>query len=783
MKNTMTVNSATRTGKYMRRVVYSLSLIISINIFSQESVVKSDTTAYLPNINPTLNITRITSKITIDGKLDEPAWENLETATNFTEVEPGNNIKPPVKTEVMSVYDDENIYFAFICYDDEMNRLRVSMADRDNAFNGDFCGVIIDTYKDEKQAIEVWSNAYGVQGDAIWSSGDENFSFDMIFYTEAKIYKDRWVVEFAVPFKSLRFPDKNLQEWKVHFWRNRPRENRVEMSWAKVARDEPSWMKQAGILKGLKNIKKGSSLEILPYVIGTKSDTLNNKSDFNSGLTNDKLKGDFGVNLKYGFTSNLTGELTYNPDFSQVESDATQIDVNSSSAIFYPEKRPFFLEGNNIFDSRVPVVYTRMINDPLFAAKVIGKIGKFDIGYISAYDERTQFIVPEYTGSYLASNDTIKNIKSFANVFRLKRSLRGEDYIGFVATDRETSEKYNHSKGYNRVISFDGSVNFWKDFYTRWQVLGYFTKELNLPELNSDPTTFGKRNQHTAAFDGESYNGIGGMFQIDRQHEFWRFGVQYFDNPPETRRDLGYVAYSDFRELNAWHNFSIYPKSGIIVRMHPRINGGVKYDYNGRMKEQWVVPNIFIQFKRLINAGGGFLAINNENYNNAELRNVHRGWMNMNINTSNKINGGAFFEIGKYIVRFANPSYVGFGFSGEAWLNLNLFNRLSINNSYNYFELAKKGGGEKLYTGYIFRSKTSFQFSKNFFLRLVTQYDSFSKEFDIDPLLSYKWNPFTIFYIGSTHRLLNFEQQNSNETKLVQTNRQFFAKFQYLFSL
>lgn len=759
----------------MQKKILLFFILTCSVLLSQESINLHDT-AFIPNINPILVTTKIQKDaIKLDGVLDESVWQTSPRAKNFVETEPGDNIKPPVNTEVLSVYDEDNLYFAFICYDDEMNKLRVSMADRDNAFGGDFCGVIFDTYHDEKQAIEIWSNAYGIQGDAIWSSGNENFSFDMIYYCESKIYKDKWIVEFAIPFKNLRFPDKAEQEWKIHFWRVRPRESRTEISWSKISRDEPSWMKQAGILKGLKNIKKGSRLEILPYLIGTKLDTLKNNSDNNSGITNNKPKGDFGFNLKYGFTSNLTGELTYNPDFSQVESDASQINVNSSSAIFYPEKRPFFLEGSNIFDTRIPVVYTRMINDPIVAAKLIGKIGKYDIGFISAYDEKTPFLIPYSSGSDLFVSDTIK---SFSNAFRIKRNLRSEDFIGLIFTDRELK-----GGAYNRVLGFDGSINFWKNFYARWQAAGYFTKELNEPDLYSTSATFGKNNEHTIKFDGESYFGIGGTFQIDRQDRFWNFGAQYFDNPPETRRDIGYTAYADFRELTMWSNFSIYPKSGIVIRMNPNINGGVKYDYNGKMKEQWVVPSIYIQFRKLISTNLGFLVVNNENYNSAELRSVNRGWMSLDINTSNKINGGVFFEAGRYIVRFADPSYVGFGFSGEAWLNFNLFNRLSVNNSYNYFELSKNRGGEKLYTGYIVRSKMSFQFTKNFFLRLVTQFDSFSKEFDIDPLLSYKWNPFTIFYIGSTHKLLDVEQVNTSDKTLVQTNRQFFVKFQYLFSL
>ena len=156
--------------------------------------------------------------------------------------------------------------------------------------------------------------------------------------------------------------------------------------------------------------------------------------------------------------------------------------------------------------------------------------------------------------------------------------------------------------------------------------------------------------------------------------------------------------------------------------------------------------------------------------------------MELNVNTSSKATGGAYLALGKYIVRFEEPSYVGWGWIAEAWMTVKPLHNLVLENNYSYFELSKERGGEKLYTGYIFRNKTSFQFTRKFFLRLIIQYDSFTKSFDIDPLLSYKWNPFTIFYIGSTHNLADIGT-SPNHGRFLETKRQFFAKFQYLIKL
>jgi hypothetical protein len=312
------------------------------------------------------------------------------------------------------------------------------------------------------------------------------------------------------------------------------------------------------------------------------------------------------------------------------------------------------------------------------------------------------------------------------------------------------------------------------------QALGYHTKEMNDTALYNNQTRFGKNGEHTLAFDGESFSGFGAYIGLSRNSRHWNGGIEYNDAPPEMRRDVGFASYNNLRSISTWQNFNIYPKKGYVLRYNPFMNAGIRYDYNNKIREQWFVPGLYFQFKNLINAEIGCLAVNNEEYEKVYHKNVNRGWINVNINTYNKLRGGVFYEFGKYIVRFRNPSYTGNGFYTEAWMTIKPISRLTIENNYTYAQLANEDG-EKLYTGYIYRNKTSFQFSKNLFLRLVTQYNSFGKSFDIDPLFSYKWNPFTIFYIGSTHDLNEFS--NQNKTRFVETSRQFFAKFQYLFRL
>lgn len=750
-------------------VYFAFFCIFGVISYSQETIAIDTVNT---NSKPEITISKCgNSLINIDGVIDEPVWETCQTAGNFVEIEPGDNLPAIVKTDVKMTYDDDNLYVAFICYDDRISKLRANLSDRDKMYQDDFVGILLDTYNDHKQAYEIFLNPYGIQGDGIWTKQGEELNFDMLYDAEAKIYKDKWIVELAIPFKSIRFPEKDEQQWGVHIIRTRPRESRTQFSWAKISRDNSEFMSQAGILKGFKKLKKGKQLELLPYVIGSQFSFREDPYDPQSPFINEKIKGDLGIGIKYGFSSNLTGEISFNPDFSQVESDAAQINVNSSSAVFYPEKRPFFLDGANIFKSYINVVYTRMLNNPLYTAKLIGKIDDIDVGYLLGYDQNTPYIIPTKYGSDFIQTD----LKSFGNALRLKKSLKGSSFIGFIGTDHETGDSYN------RVAGFDGSFNFAEKYYFNWEALGYFTKEMNDSAIYDNSTKINSKG-NDAGFNGEKLSGFGGTFSLVRRSRHLNGELFLNIAPPEARRELGYVAKNDFRELGIWMGYTFYPENSIVLRVEPNFDAGIQYDYDGRIKEQWFAPKFYVQFKHQVNMNGGFLAVNNENYYDVYHKNVHRGWLEMNINTSSRATGGAFLELGKYIVRFEEPSYVGWGWIAEAWMTVKPLHNLVLENNYSYFELAKEKGGEKLYTGYIFRNKTTFQFTRKFFLRLVLQYNSFSKSFDIDPLLSYKWNPFTIFYIGSTHNLADIGSP-PNHGRFLQTRRQFFAKFQYLIKL
>ncbi len=751
-----------------------------------DSSQKKDSAAvkFKPNIVPELNIPKLTGTINIDGELSEDVWENAGTADNFTEISPGDNVKPEVETTVKIFYDDDNIYFGYICYEKDMESVRASLSDRDRMFSDDWVGPFIDTYSDLKQGFEMYVNPKGIQGDLLWTPSNEDSNYDIIFDSESKMYKDRWTAEIRIPFKSLRFPDKKEQKWRIHLLRNRPRGARQEIYWASVSRDNPNYMGQSGILKGIKNVKRGTDIQLLPYVLGTQNSTLEDLSDPDSKFVKGKIKGEIGLSAKYGLSSTLTLDGTYNPDFSQVEADAPKININSPFALFYPEKRPFFLEGIDHFSTPINVSYTRSINNPLFAVKLSGKVKKLDIGFISAYDENTPFIIPLTERSFFFSS----NKNSISNILRLKYDMGGENYLGFIFSDREESADSSKAfgfTGFNRNYGFDGKFNFSSNYYLTFQVLGNNTKEINDTNFkyNALKNYRFDENKYSALLDGESFNGSNVYLSFNRNARGWSFYTEYFYQAPTVRRDNGFIQRNDFHQLYMLQEYNFYPEGKLLRRLNPELNFEIIHDAAGRLKEQYVDLNLVTDWTNGLWSAAGYIAVNNENYGGIFHKNINRWHFNLEANNISKyITGGLYYELGKFIVRFENPTYTGFGQNLDLWATIKPFDRLRNEINYSYSELSKSAGGEKLFAGYVISDKISYQFNKNFFLRVLLQYDLFSRNISVDPLLSYKWNPYTILFLGSSHDISEISDVKGFG-KYTETDRYFYLKFQYLWSL
>jgi hypothetical protein len=744
---------------------------------------EADSVIFIPNSNKSVTPAKVLGNdISIDGKLNESEWRNATIFKNFSQVEPGDNVKPSVETDAYMFYNNYALYVAFVCHETDIKSLRKTFTERDKAFQDDWVGIFLDTYFEGKQAYELIVNPYGIQSDLMWSAtGGEDENYDIVWKSAAEIYKEKWVVEIEIPFKSIRFPDRNEQSWNFHLFRNRPREVREQISWAPISRDDPSLYTNPGKLTGIKGMKGGKNFEVLPYVLGSQSGYKSDYGNADSDFKNEKVTGEVGINLKYGITSNLTADATVNPDFSQIESDAAQIDVNNTYALFYPEKRPFFIEGSNIFLSPMKNIYTRSINNPLFAAKLTGKVGNLEMGFISAYDQKSPFIIPftEYS-DYLATDR-----KSLSNILRLKYSVSNDDsYLGFIFTDREVnkeSNKFLDIDGYNRVAGFDGSLRFWDQYLFTFQWSRFFSKEINYPEYENSSRF--DNDKYTSALDGESFAGNGTVLKINRSARHWNFELSYDDISPVARRDNGFIYNNDIRRLETWQGYTMYPEGKIVDRIEPSAYGMLRYTYDGKIMEQFAQATLWMRLINQINVNASYFLFNNEFFAGKFLDDARRFSLNVNANSFDWLYGGFFLSVGKAIVRDADNPRVGHVNNIELWGTVKPIDRITLDNSWSYYELLESSGGSKIFAGYIFRNKTNVQVTQSLSARIIFQFDSFNKSFFIDPMVSFRLNPFTTFYIGSSNGFSDLETYEPGKSKYVLSDRQYYLKLQYLWRL
>jgi hypothetical protein len=723
----------------------------------------SDTAQWTPNKNKELELVvpKLNVAPVIDGILDDEAWKGALKTGNFTEIEPGDNVKPKVETEVLLGYDQDNIYVGFICYESDTSKIRKTLTKRDEFTNDDYVRIILDTFNHFQSMYRFIVNPYGVQIDGVAGVGGDNYEVDFVWESNAKILDNRWEAELKIPFKSLRFPRKKEQHWRINFGRTRTRESEEMYSWVPISRDNPS-PNQMGHLWIKEKIRgSGENIELLPYFLGYQNGELISPSEPYLFL-NDKPSGTMGLSAKYGITSNLTLDLAFNPDYSQIETDVAQIDVNTNWAFSYPEKRPFFLEREDIFRTPISIVYTRSINDPLFAAKLSGKIGKTDIGYIIAQDEHTPWIVPFEEYSFSLSS----NKKSLSNIFRLKQSILQDSYLGILFTDRQSDSSFNW------VAGIDGSIRFRNIYNLSFQALKSWSKEPNDTAFfsGSPDITFGK---YTSGFDGESFSGIAWKLELSRDARYWDFDVCHVERSPEFRADNGFVRSNNYKGDELSTGITFRPNRWMIEQIEPEISASLDYNYDGVLKTKWIGPSLFVGFKKQTKLLM-FYNLSSTEYGGKGFE-IWRTGGEISTDYSKLISGGVHLEVGRDI----NYSALELGYyqSLYAWGEIRPTKKMRMEFEYNRYWLWEKRGGKEIYDASVMYNKTTYQFSRKLSLRAVTQYDAYYKEIEFDPLLSYEPNPFTVFYIGFTSYFEDF----GAPLGFKRTKHQFFVKFSYLF--
>jgi hypothetical protein len=523
-------------------------------------------------------IPRATSQVEIDAVLDEQAWRDALTVELNYEVQPGENTPAPVCTQALVTFDDHALYVAFRAFDPEPSRIRAHVKDRDQAFRDDFVGLIVDTFNDKRRGYEFFVNALGTQGDLsrneVTSGNVEDETWDAIWDSAGRITRDGYVVEMGIPFTSLRFPKtEGEQTWRIAFFRAYPRSVRHQLFQVPLDRDNNCFFCQVPEYTGISGITPGHSIELDPTVTSERSGALEDEDDLTSPFRQDSFHTEAGLSARWGITPNLSLNVAANPDFSQVEADAAQLATNTRFALFYPEKRPFFLEGADFFSTPINAVYTRTVADPSWGLKLSGKQGSQGLGVFVAEDRLTTLTFP----ANHSSDSTTLNQENRTGVIRYRRDVGESSTVGVLATAR-TGDDYS-----NGVAGVDGLIRLTKSDTLQAQALASRTRYPHEVVADYD--------QPSGTFDGSALS-----LGYDHHTRDWGAWFFYQDLARGFRADSGYVPRVDTRTLNpgAWRVFW-GGKDDWYTRLEIDLEGVRTTDHSGRVTDESVAATGYFE--------------------------------------------------------------------------------------------------------------------------------------------------------------------------------------------
>jgi len=461
----------------------------------------------------------------IDGAVDDAVWLDALQLELAFEVRPGENIPPPVRTVALLGYTADHLLVAFKAYDPDPASIRARLSDRDDIYDDDWVAIVLDTFNDQRRAYEFFANPIGVQGDQIEADSGGGEDWDAIWEAAGRITPAGYEVEMAIPFHCLGIQKSaDAQTWGLDLVRSYPRSVRHHIGLFPRDRNNNCYFCQTDKLIGFAGASPGRNLEVIPTVASVMTQQYDDPTKRLESETGTSQDTQVGVTARWGFTPNMTLNATVNPDFSQVEADAAQLDINTQFALYYPEKRPFFLQGADFFSTRMDAVYTRTLADPMWGGKVTGKAGAHTIGAFTAADELTNLIFPSSQGS----DSTSLELQTVASVFRYKRDLTGASTVGALVTDRQGGDYFN------RLVSVDGDFRITPTDRVMVQVMGSMTRY---------PT------EVVADFDQPE--GSFGDHAVDAFYihntKTWDWYGHFIDIGPDFRADLGFMPQADYR--------------------------------------------------------------------------------------------------------------------------------------------------------------------------------------------------------------------------------------------
>lgn len=703
-------------------IIITLQLVLALSILPVQA--EDEPNFSIPLLNETPKI---------DGVLDNNLWEREALRIdNFLQFAPKEKGMPTEKTVAYIGMDKKYLYVAFRCYDSQPRKLRAAITKRDNIIDDDWVLVSLDTFNEKRRAFWFFVNPHGVQMDGIRieEGGSDNIdpSWDTVFYSEGTIDDEGYTVELAIPFKSLRFPDKENQEWGLILSRTIARTGEIVL-WPPASKNIPGLLVQQNTICINEEVEKGKNFELMPVATSLRGKS--QKADFQPG-----------INFKWGISSDMTLDMTVNPDFSQIEADAPQIDVNQRFALYYPEKRPFFLEGMEIFRfPEIEMVYTRRIIEPIAGAKLTGKTGRFTYGFLSAYDTRpTESLWDVHNGEGHRTDNALFNI------FRVKADVFSESYVGFCFADKEIDGSYN------RVAGLDGQLKFKQRFFLSFQALAAKTKygeeKTNLvPAVYTDFSYFSKH--------------FGG-------------GLYWMSMHPDFEASSGFINRVDYKTIGTYSFVRLLPEKKNLNQIDLRLQAGRRYDYFGsNIQDEWIKTYINLRFSEFSQLDLSYQR-SMEQYSGIDF---HKNTLSLSgqfvmIKWLSPL--GFHFQTGNSIFYDPDDPFLGYSNVYGLFMNFKPSQRLQMGIDFSKQTFWEKWGGKLLYDYNVIRQTTTYQLTKELSLRAIVDYNHYYKKLYGSFLFSYILKPGTVFFFGLDNNLIR-----NDAGHYVQNDYNVFIKFSY----
>ncbi len=747
---------------------------------------------------PLSKIPRVTHAPRIEDFLEGRAREAEFTVTDFRQHIPGDGDPASESTTAYLSYDQKNLYVVFDCKDASGN-VRAHLSKREDLDQDDGVGVFLDTFHDKHRAYYYFSNPLGIQEDAIYTEGQGfDTSFDTVWNTEGRLTKDGYIVWISIPFKSLRFSHEPQQTWGVALYRVILKKSEYDY-WPFVTQRVQGLAQQFAPVGGLENVSPGRNIQFIPYGLLASNHFLNQPTDGTSPGYNNIFEHRAGLDAKFVAKDALTFDVTLNPDFSQVESDDPQVTVNQRFAVFFPEKRPFFIENAGFFMTPVDLFFSRQIQNPQFGARMTGKVGQWTLGAL-AIDDR------EPGQDQTAPFDT----RAMDGVVRVAREFGKQSYIGAFASSRDFADTSN------RVVSLDARLKFGTNWVSDFQATHSWTRQdVRLPQLCQ------QFNAPTGSETAASQQGNSLYADLSYTGRHFVMATNYSDYSPGFCTELGFIPRVDIRQQTASAGYYWRPVKSKIIDYGPSASELIDWDHNGVLQDWQAAIGFEIDWTRqttfVISRGEAYELFANIPFRKhstaIQFSSAPYKWLSFTGRYTTGT-GENFFPAGTLAPFLGNVNRVNVGFTLRPSARFRL-DETAIYNRLGTREGSTPAGfdpGHPIFNNYLIRTKVNYQFTKELSLRMIMDYDATLANTNLldlqrnlgsydggpiqppknlvpDFLLTYLVHPGTALYVGYSNSFSNLRLDDTTTPPQVlyqrspfnTTGRLFFVKLSYLF--